>query len=386
MANHAIIGFNSGILSPKVDTRFDVSKYGRGCRVLQNMIPTKYGSAERRPGLVHINDVYNSASIARVMEFIYSASIAYKVEMTDSAFRFYYEDDILEDVFTNEVVVTTPYEEEDLFLLQSDQLGDIMWLVHPSFRPATLSRTDPYTFELEDIQFTGGPFLTRNDLVDLTNTSPTEMRCTVTEVGDVGLLIATAGVFDSGHKDALFKLIHPRENTIVERSGAGTSTILPGKGTFSFVTRGTWTGTVRIQRRDNGSDWENFRTYVSNNNRNIIESWKEEDENIEYRINAESGMSNAFRSDLSIKEPSQEGIVRITGVGSSTSATCEVLTVLSETGNTKRWHEGSWSTTRGWPSAVCFFEERSVYAGSTTGSIESTNQLKDYPNLINITV
>jgi hypothetical protein len=382
--NHAIVGFNSGILSPKIDTRFDIAKYARGLRILQNMIATKYGSADRRPGLVHIDESYNSASIARIISFIYSASVAYKIEMTDRAFRFYYGDTLLEDVFSNEVVLVTPYTEDELFQIQGHQIGDIMWLVHPNRRPKLLSRTDPYTFAIENVKNENGPFLIRNDLLDLTITNPTTMTPSKRKVGQNGTLVASAEVFQSGHKGALFKLVHPREDTIVKQEGDGTSDILKAKGTFSFVTRGTWTGTVEIQRRDNSSVWDTFRTYVSNNNRNIIESWKEDEDNIEYRIKTESGMSAKFRSDLTIKDPSQEGIVRITGVGTAFSATYKVITELASTDETQRWHEGAWSNARGWPSAVTFFEERAVYAGSTTSSVEESNQIKDYPSLRNL--
>jgi len=50
MANVPIISFNAGELSPQIDARIDVEKYGSGCRHLENMIPLIYGGVERRPG------------------------------------------------------------------------------------------------------------------------------------------------------------------------------------------------------------------------------------------------------------------------------------------------------------------------------------------------
>ena len=70
MPNFEILAFNSGVLSPKIDTRSDIAKYRRGCRILQNMIATKYGSAERRPGTKKIGESYNSESFARIFSFI----------------------------------------------------------------------------------------------------------------------------------------------------------------------------------------------------------------------------------------------------------------------------------------------------------------------------
>jgi hypothetical protein len=54
--NIPLITFNKGELSPKIDNRVDVEAYGAGCRRLENMIPTKYGGVERRPGLQYIHD------------------------------------------------------------------------------------------------------------------------------------------------------------------------------------------------------------------------------------------------------------------------------------------------------------------------------------------
>lgn len=46
----AIVNFNGGEYSPKIDARADTEKYAGGCRKLENMIPKIYGGAERRPG------------------------------------------------------------------------------------------------------------------------------------------------------------------------------------------------------------------------------------------------------------------------------------------------------------------------------------------------
>lgn len=60
--NIALITFNKGELSPKIDTRVDVDAYSAGCRRLENMIPVKYGCAEKRPGFQFINDATEAPS------------------------------------------------------------------------------------------------------------------------------------------------------------------------------------------------------------------------------------------------------------------------------------------------------------------------------------
>lgn len=390
MPYHAKIAFNSGELSPKVyGSRYDVEKYARGCIQMQNMFPTKYGTAERRPGTYYIDEVYDSNTTARLLPFIYSSTVFYKIEAVHKYFRFFYGDAVLEDDDSNEVVIQTPYEEDDLFQLQHYQIGDVMWLVNSKYEQRTLSRTTPETFELSTIDFRKGPFLTRNDLLDPANPSTTTLTCSVTEKGQIGTLVASASVFFADHVGALFKLVHPRADTIAEVTGDNSSdtdiTELEIKGTLTFVTHGTWTGTVYLQRKDNDSDWEDFRTYKSTDDKNIQLSHVEKSDNIKYRILTASGMSAAFGAELTVNDSSQEGIVKVIGVADSYNATVEVYKKLASTDSTKRWHEGAWSGVRGWPSVVTFCEERCVYAGATAGSEADTTEQKDYPSLLNIT-
>ena len=50
----AIVNFNGGEFSPKIDARANTEKYAGGCRILENMIPSIFGGAEKRPGTVFI--------------------------------------------------------------------------------------------------------------------------------------------------------------------------------------------------------------------------------------------------------------------------------------------------------------------------------------------
>jgi hypothetical protein len=54
MSNIAVVRFNNGEVSPKIDVRKDVEAYTGGCRRCENMIPDLYGNATRRPGTVLI--------------------------------------------------------------------------------------------------------------------------------------------------------------------------------------------------------------------------------------------------------------------------------------------------------------------------------------------
>lgn len=60
--NVSILSFNAGELTPKIDIRSDTEKYQFGCRRFENFMPTKYGGAEKRPGLKFISDATEAPS------------------------------------------------------------------------------------------------------------------------------------------------------------------------------------------------------------------------------------------------------------------------------------------------------------------------------------
>lgn len=387
-SNEAILSFNSGILSPKVDVRVDTEKYRAGCRRLESMIPEKYGCATKRPGFKYVATSYGSSTVVALMPFVYSSTVVYKIELGNLYMRFYYGDAVLLDGAT-EVVIDTPYESADLFELQYKQIGDVVWIVHPNYAPRKLKRTDAYTFTLTEIDFRNGPFLTRNDYLDPDNPSTTTLSCTATEQGQYGSLVATAAVFLPQHVGALFKLSHARtvkSLTLTGTGGTTSSSAIHGKGTYNLLTRGTWTGTIVWQRRENNGDWEELFSYPSSANayQNINKSYVEESDITEHRLYTTDG-STALRADFSIDEPLEAGIVKVVGVGDSYNAVVEVYSKLASTTATVKWFEGSWSAVRGYPASITFFENRCVYAGALSGSASDSTQIKDYPNLLNLT-
>lgn len=358
--NIPILTFNSGEMTPKADCRSDVEKYRSGCRHLENFLPLIYGCVERRPGLYYITPAYGATQIVRMISFTAPLDKDYILEFGNKYIRTFYADTVI-------TTISSPYLQEDLFQLQYTQVGDVMWIVHPDYPQAKLSRTSATTFSLDEIPFLNGPFLLRNDLIDPSVTDAATMACSKMLVGESGTLTCTGEVFDDLHVGALFKLIHPRTNTAVSLSAAGTSDALDVKGTFSFNTHGTWTGTVILQRRENSTsadDWEDYRTYPGKADRNVQLSSTEDVDNVEYRIYAE-GVTGTFGADITVNESTQEGIVQITAVGTSVSATVTVITELASTNATKRWAEGAWSDYRGYPTSVTFFGDRCIYAGGS---------------------
>lgn len=116
----------------------------------------------------------------RMIPFIYSSEVAYEVELGNEYMRFFYGGAVLLDDDDAEVWIVTPYLTEHLFQLQYHQVGDVMWITHPSYAPRKLTRTSATSFALTIIPFKTGPFMTRNDLIDPDNPSNITMTSSTT--------------------------------------------------------------------------------------------------------------------------------------------------------------------------------------------------------------
>lgn len=146
------------------------------------------------------------------------------------------------------------------------------------------------------------------------------------------------------------------------------------KGSFNFNTHGNWDATIVLERNENDAGWEPFRTYKSDiengvGDRNVQFEGIEEEDNVRFRMNVTTYSSGTVKADLAATSSTQSGIVRINGIQSNTKVEVTVVSGVSQTTDTVRWAEGAWSSLRGYPSAVTFFEERVVY-----GFIDSDQQ------------
>ncbi len=138
------------------------------------------------------------------------------------------------------------------------------------------------------------------------------------------------------------------------------------KGSFNFNTQGNWGATIVLERNENDAGWEPFRTYTSKlindvGSRNVQFEGIEQEDNVRFRMNVTVYTSGTVEADLAATSSTQSGIVRVNGIQSNTKAEITIVSAVSQTTDTKRWAEGAWSSLRGYPSAITFFEERAVY-------------------------
>jgi hypothetical protein len=60
VSDKSLVAFNSGELSPLIDSRMDIEKVTSGCRILENMIVEAQGEVRRRAGTRFVAVVSNT--------------------------------------------------------------------------------------------------------------------------------------------------------------------------------------------------------------------------------------------------------------------------------------------------------------------------------------
>ena len=399
-----ITNFRAGELSPRLEGRVDLEKYNEGAQTLQNMLVLPQGGVTRRAGTYYAGASKDGGKV-RLMNFEYSDEQAYVLEFGLNYIRFYKDGGILTetqkditaataanpvvvtsaghgysngdrvyltnvagmtqlnnreftvankttdtfelsgidgtgfDAYTSGgksgkiVEVTTTYTVAEVFEINHAQSADVLYLTHKNHAPAKLTRTTATSFTLEDIDFVGGPFLDEN------TTSTTLYASAQTGTGIT--ITASADTFTSDHVGALFQFRDLLETHYDEWASA-----------TSYQNNATVRYNGHVYKNVTGS------TQTSGNTPPVHLEGTETYGDIDWQY-----------------EHDEYGVVEITAVTNATTATAKVkedengVAKLPEhvvgSGNaTKRWSEGAFSTERGFPKAVAFYEQRLYFAGT----------------------
>lgn len=316
--------------------------------------------------------------------------------------NFYFTDTWVADDATGTVTwsgITTPYLTADLPTLKFEHSADTKFITHPDYEPRKLARTGHTNWTLTVLGIENGAFRDQNtDTADTIVANGTAGSVTLTAVGCTPFVAGTtAGHSPSGalatsksQTGALFKLVHAITSDSIDATladaGDKTGEITVYKGiTWDFTTQGTWTGTCKIEREyGNSGVWETVFTVVGKDNKNATTSGTEEFEDAQYRIHLTASGDAAENCEVqfSVRDSAHIGIVKITAVASTTSATATVLQTLAATTATHRWSEGAFSNYRGWPIDVTISpEERLTFTGSPSEPLTTWGSvIGDYYN------
>lgn len=102
IANHIQSNFTAGELSPKLDGRVDISKYGNSCRTIENFTVMAYGGLRRRGGSRFVAQAKSTGGGAttalRLIPFQFSTEQTYMLEFGHQYIRFYKDKGRIYDV------------------------------------------------------------------------------------------------------------------------------------------------------------------------------------------------------------------------------------------------------------------------------------------------
>ena len=150
------ITFNGGELTEFMDPRVDTAKYSKGCQTLENFTPMPFGTVLSAPGTEHITTTKYADRKARLVPFSFSKDAdLMEIEVGHEYFRFFLNQ---APVLSGSVYeISSPYQEEDLFELQFEQINDIVMIVHPNYEERTLVRKANDNWELQTIDYSASP-------------------------------------------------------------------------------------------------------------------------------------------------------------------------------------------------------------------------------------
>ncbi len=258
-----------------------------------------------------------------------------------------------------------PWGASDLDNLRFDQSADVLFIACEGFQQRRLERFDTTSksWGISLYQPNDGPF--RGINVSTIKLTPSALT------GDI-TLTASRALFDSGHVGGLFSITSIGQKVSAALTGADQFTdddsmrIIGVANTriFDVDITGTWVATITLQRSiDETGAWVDVTTYTTNQDTTHDDGL--DNQIAFYRIGIKTGDYTSGTPTVTLESSSGgiKGIVRVTAFTSVLSVAAAVLSNLGGTGATRDWQEGSWSTFRGFPSAVAFYEGRLWWAG-----------------------
>lgn len=269
--------------------------------------------------------------------------------------------DSIEVEAAGDMVLATPWLTANLRTVRWDQSADVLFLACENIQQRRIERRNNDSWSIVIYEPSDGPF-------EIENTGPITLTASAIS-GDI-TITASQALFRAGHLGALFSLSSGGQTVSASISAPDTFTnviTITNVGTtrgFSVSLSGVWVATVTLQRSfDEGASWIDVTSYTVNTAVTYNDGL--DNQEIQYRIGVKAAdyTSGTVVAQLTFTLGSITGVARVTTVTSTLIVNAAVLTDLGSTAATDAWAEGSWSTKRGFPSAVSFHEGRLWWAG-----------------------
>ena len=353
-ASPAFTNFTAGELSPRLDGRTDLAKYQNGCKTLQNFIVHPHGGASRRPGTTFVREVKNSANAARLIPFEFNVTQTYILEFGDQYFRIHKDGGTVVSS-GSPVEVTTPYAHTDLDKLKFTQSADVMYIVHPDFAPRKITRTSHTAWTITEVDFLRGP-------MGEANTTST----TLVANGRTGsvTITASADVFVSTDVGRLVQL-HEGFAKITGFTSATsvTATVQDNAEGRAELTPSYTATTISAHEGDpSATGLEHNDRYQDTAGQFVEQGFK-----VGQKV-VVTGFTSAANNETSaiIVRATDDTMLLAPSSDLVDEAAGDSVTIAGKLEASTEWALGAFSTATGFPAAVTFYEQRLVFASTTS--------------------
>lgn len=323
------VAMSSGEIDPLLHRRFDYQRYQTGLAACRGFLPMVQGGITRAPGTIYRGQ---AAGASVLIPFVFAANDAVVLEFSANVMRVWRYGQLV-TVAGVPYTLATPYGAPSLARLRWVQSADVIYLcdgLQPVQRLARLA-LDSWTIAPHAIQ--NGPFRVQN-------VATGQLLQASDNLGTI-TLTCNSPFFSAGHVGSLIQL-KPTDETAVPLWIADQPI------------------TVNEKRRYGGN------TYQLVQDTSIGDPTKNTGINPPVHTEGDETYSPGrvwrYLGD-------GVGVVRITAVASTTSATATVLRRVPDgcvAAATYRWAEGAWSDRFGWPSQIEIYDQRLVLASTPT--------------------
>lgn len=383
--------FTSGELSPFLTARTDLNQYANGASTLQNFLVRGQGGLIKRSGTRYVAEVKDSSKNCRLLPFEYSTTDAYAIEIGAGYFRFYRNGGQLLSTaaVTNGTFATdlTGWTDGDTGTGVSSQTTGVMRLNGGAAGVA--KRTQAITY-VGTSQYTLTFTVASNDCVYTIGTTDggTEIATGTGSVGanSVNFTPSVDGTIYIGFSNAnnnnsdvdtvvLSTPVYQVKNSyaeadldsIVYAQSFDVMYLVHGDYAPATLTRYGHSQWVLediafedgpyfdVTDRTYGGTGANFNMTPSGTTGSITMTAASS-----IFVSTDVGRYIRFRS----VNTAAWGYGVITAYTSGTSVTVSVVTALDSASASKEWRLGAWSNTTGFPSCVCLFSQRLIFARS----------------------
>lgn len=339
-ATSSLTNFTAGEFSPKLKGRFDLAKYANAAAILENWLILNAGGATRRPGTKFVGEVKDSSKATRLIEFSFSITQTYIIEMGDLYMRFYTNEGRLVE---GDKVITAATQADPVVITSAGHgysNGD--WVVISGVVGMTELNGKVFkvanagaTFSLQDVD--------GND-IDGTEFTAYASGGVANKVVEVTTPYTEAQLFDVQFAQTAdtMHLVHPSH---APRTLVRTSATVFTLATITFVggpfLEDNKTTTTIDPSADTGAAITLTASAAIFNANHVGSFWKVKDGYV--KITAFTDTTHVD-GDVQLKQDGSAGDLN----------TGPAATLV--------WAEGAWSVDEGFPSSVSFHEQRAIYA------------------------